>query len=123
MPSLFVVLRGLVAERRHLGFHAEVFLSASIFVVQDDRSTVIREIASVNDGVACSLDFLPISTLSCICQSLKSFEHWAYYELATYLISGRSRGPIRHAQADVSLSLMDNFIAADNYSNRCQRSI
>jgi hypothetical protein len=57
MPSLFVVLRGLVAKRRHLGFYAEVFLSASILVVQEDRSTVIRELGSVNDEVACSLIF------------------------------------------------------------------
>jgi hypothetical protein len=35
MPSLFIVLRGLAAERRYLGFYAEVFLSASIFVVQE----------------------------------------------------------------------------------------
>jgi hypothetical protein len=61
MPSLFVVRRGLVAERRHLGFYAEVFLSASIFVVQEDRSTVIRKLGSVNDEVACSLNFCPLA--------------------------------------------------------------
>jgi hypothetical protein len=33
MPSLFVVLRGLTAERGYLRFYAEVFLSASISVV------------------------------------------------------------------------------------------
>ena len=35
MPSLSVVLRSLVAERRYLGFYAEVFLSASISGVQE----------------------------------------------------------------------------------------
>jgi hypothetical protein len=36
MPSLVVVLRGLiVTERRYLGFDAEVFVSASISDVQE----------------------------------------------------------------------------------------
>jgi hypothetical protein len=36
MPSLSVDLRSLVAERRYLElYNAEVFLSASIFVVQE----------------------------------------------------------------------------------------
>jgi hypothetical protein len=44
MPSLFVVLISLVAERRYLGFYAEVFLSASIFVGQEpaSRATATR---------------------------------------------------------------------------------
>jgi hypothetical protein len=35
MPSLSVVLRSLIAERRYLRFYAEVCLSASYFVVQE----------------------------------------------------------------------------------------
>lgn len=35
MPSRTAVLRSLVAERRDLEFDAEVFVSASIFVVQE----------------------------------------------------------------------------------------
>ena len=35
IPSLSIVFRYLVTERRYLRFYAEVFLSASIWVVQE----------------------------------------------------------------------------------------
>ena len=43
MPSLSVVLRNPVAERRYLGFYAEVFLSASIFGVREQGSPLVTQ--------------------------------------------------------------------------------
>ena len=35
MPSLFVIFRGKAAERKYLGIYAGVFLSATIFAVEE----------------------------------------------------------------------------------------
>ena len=53
MPSLSVVLRSLIAERRYLGlYNAEVFLSASISVVQEaGQSQTINDVCRGDTSV------------------------------------------------------------------------
>ena len=73
---------------------------------------MLWEFDFVNDEGTCSLDFSLIRRLFLYVTNLEISRELGISSIG-YMVCERPREPTRH-EADVSLSLMDNFIAADS---------